>query len=171
MINKLKSKFPHIEEENCLEIVNNKYFEILDHEIDKRCYIVSENGQFKVSNSCQKELNFVAIDNCLFDSSDVQRSDCMVFDNKIICFIELKNCKNKNISKNRKKAKSQLISTIEFFRDNFDLEFELEAYICVTCFREDEGFIMTPRASNSDAQLEFEETLNTKLFYKCNKSF
>ena len=171
MINKLKSKFSHIEEENCLEIINEKYFEIFDHEIDKRCYMVSENGQFKVSNSCQKELNFVAIDNCLFDSLDGERSDCMVFDDKIICFIELKNCKNKNISKNRKKAKSQLISTIEFFRDNFDLEFELETYICVTCFREYEGFVMTPRASNSDAQLEFEESLDTKLFYQCNKSF
>jgi len=171
MINELKSEFTHIEEKSCLEIVNNKYFEILDHEINKRCYIVSENGQFKVSNSCQKELNFIAIDNCLFDSSDGERSDCMIFDDKIICFIELKNCKNKNISKNRKKAKSQLISTIKFFKDKFDLDFELEAYICVTCFKEDEGFTTKPRASNKEAQLEFEELLDTKLFYECSKSF
>jgi len=171
MINSLKEIFPHIDEKRCLQFITKKVFEIFDHEEDKKCYILEENGQFKVLNSNQKEIGFIAVDECLFDSSDGSRSDCIVFDDEVFCFIELKHCKNKNISRNRQKAKSQLIATIEFFKEKIDIKQKLEAYICVTCSSDKDKITMTPRANNEQAQLEFEEFFDTQLFYKCEKEF
>ena len=171
MLNSLKKIFPHIDEKKCHQIIIKEIFEIFDHEEDKKCYILDENGQFKVINSNKKEINFLAVDECLFNSSDTSRSDCIIFDDKIFCFIELKNCKNKNIKSNRSKAKQQLMTTIEFFKDRVDITQKLEAYICITCSSNKEKITMTPRASNEEAQLEFEELLDTKLFYECQKKF
>jgi hypothetical protein len=171
MIHSLKEIFPHIEEKECLQLLTQKSFEILDHADDKRCYILEKDGQFKVINPYQKEISFIAIDECLFRSSDGSRADCAIYDEEVFCFIELKDCKNKNISANRRKAKEQLIATIEFFRKKIDIKQKLEAYICITCSTNKEKITMTPRASNSEAELEFEEFLDTQLFYRCEKLF
>jgi hypothetical protein len=171
MINSLNEVFPHLDEKECLQIITKEAFEIFDHVEDKKCYILEKDGQFKVSNSNQKEIGFIAVDECLFDSSDATRADCIIFDDEVFCFIELKDCKNKNISRNRQKAKSQLIATIEFFKEKINIEQKLEAYICVTCSSNEEKITMTPRANNEEAQLEFEEFFDTELFYKCNKEF
>ena len=170
MHNRLKEYFPHCEEKECLEYRKDKKFEIIDDKENEKCYIVAENGQFKVINQKEKTVGFVAIDDCLFDSSDSSRADCFIFDDKIVSFIELKNCKNKNIKKNRKKAKSQLVKTIEFFSEIIK-DKKLEAYICITCTKEDGTITMTPRASNIEVQLEFEELYNTQLFYECLKEY
>ncbi len=171
MINSLNKVFPHLEEKGCLQFIKKEAFEIFDHKEEKKCYIIEENGQFKVFNSEKKEIGFLAVDECLFDSSEGSRADCMVFDEEVGCFIELKDCKNKNIPANRRKAKKQLIAVIEFFQENIKLDRELEAYICVTCSTEDGTVTMTPRANNEEAQLEFEEFYNTALFYECEKKF
>ena len=171
MISSLKKVFPHIEEKKCLQFIIKKSFEIFDHEEDKKCYILEENGQFKVINTNEKEIGFIAVDECLFNSSDGSRADCIIFDDEVFCFIELKHCKNKNIPRNRQKAKKQLITTIEFFKEKINIEQKLEAYICVTCSSNEEKITMTPRANNEEAQLEFEEFLDTQLFYKCEKEF
>ena len=171
MINSLNEVFPHLEEKECLQFITKEAFEIFDHKEDKKCYVIEKNGQFKVVNSNQKKIGFLAVDECLFDSSDGSRADCMVFDDEAVCFIELKDCKNKNIPANRRKAKKQLIAVIEFFQENIKLDRELEAYICVTCSAEDGTVTMTPRANNEEAQLEFEEFYNTALFYECEKKF
>jgi len=174
MINSLKEVFPHLEEKGCLQFINKEAFEIFDHLEDKKCYIIEENGQFKVINSNQKEIGFLAVDECLFDSSDGSRADCIVFDDEVICFVELKSCKNKKqlITKHRRKSKKQLIALIEFFQEKIKIDRKLEAYICVTCTTEDGTAVtMTPRANNEEAQLEFEEFYDTALFYKCEKEF
>lgn len=171
MINSLNEVFPHLEEKECLQFVTKEVFEISDHKEDKKCYIIEENGQFKVVNSESREIGFLAVDACLFNSSDGARADCIVFDDEVLSFIELKDCKKKNISANRRKAKKQLIAVIEFFQEKIKLDRELEAYICVTCSTEDGKVTMVPRANNEEAQLEFAEFLDTELFYKCDKDF
>jgi hypothetical protein len=171
MVNSLKEVFPHLEEKECLQLITKEAFEIFDHEEDKKCYTIEKNGQFKVLNPNQKEISFLAVDECLFDSSDGSRADCIIFDNVTLCFIELKDCKNKNIPRNRQKAKKQLIALIEFFQEKIKIDRKLEAYICVTCTTEDGTVTMTPRANNEEAQLEFEEFYDTALFYKCEKEF
>jgi len=173
MINSLKEVFPHLEDKECLQYINKKSFEIFDHKVDKKCHIVETNGQFRVLNSDEKEIGFLAVDECLFDSSDGSRSDCIIFDEDVLCFIELKHCKNKKqlITKHRRKSKNQLITTIEYFQKNIKMNRKLEAYICVTCSSEDGTVTMTPRANNEEAQLELEEYYDTALFYECKKEF
>lgn len=167
MLDSLKTYFPHIEEKACLEYRKDKDFEILD---DRRCYIVETNGQFQVINPIEKTIGFLAVDNCLFDSSQASRADCIIFDEKVICFIELKHCKKKNISKSRQKANKQLKAIIQWFQSHIQISNRYEAYICITC-TQDDGITMIPKADNIEMQLEFEEEYNTALFYKCHKEF
>lgn len=143
MINSLKETFPHLESKECCQTIKDSIFEIVDDEVEKRCFIVNENGQFKVSNPMQKKIEFCAVDACLFTSANDSRADCIVYDSQTLCLIELKDCKKKNISRNRQAAKKQLIALIEFFDKNIEMgERALEAYICVTCSNQDGLYTM-----------------------------
>ena len=167
MQNSLKAIYPQIEANNCLDTLTKKEFEIYDCEEEKRCYIATEYGQFKVINSLEKEISFLAIDKCLFfDNDKFKKCDCLVFDKETICFIEIKACKFKQRKSNKKTAISQLKSTIEIFRKEFDIDKKIEAYLCIGMNPEN-----PPRASNSDRILEFEEELDTKLLEGCQKTF
>lgn len=168
MIASLKSYFS--DKKECFEIHTEKEFEVFDHEEEKKCYIVSENGQFTVFNPKKKEIGFIAIDECLFSSSDDSRADCAIYDIDTYCLIELKDCKIKNIPVNRRRAKKQLIASLEFLQKNIKINKKLEAYICVTCTR-DNKTTMIPRADNQEAKAEFEELYHTKLEYLCEKNF
>ena len=112
MQNDLKAIYPQIEANNCLDTVTQKEFDIYDCEEEKRCYIATDYGQFKVINSLEKEISFLAIDKCLFfDNDKFKKCDCLVFDKDTICFIEIKACKFKQRKSNKKTAISQLKST------------------------------------------------------------
>jgi len=171
MINKLKNIFPHLQEKECLKIVTHKLFDILDDKVGEKAYIINNNGQFNVLNKNEKAISFLSVDDCLYNSADGKRCDCIIYNNEVFCFIELKHCKDINIKRHRRKAKKQLIATIEFFTSNFQLPKKLEAYICVTCVNNEENITMIPLASNGAAQLEFEDEYNTQLFYECKKEF
>ena len=167
MQNSLQTTFPQIDDNNCLDIVTKKEFEIYDCEEEKRCYIATEYGQFKVINILEKEISFLAIDKCLFfDNDKFKKCDCLIFDKETICFIEIKACKFKQRKSNKKTAISQLKSTIEIFRKEFDIDKKIEAYLCIGMNPEN-----PPRASSSDMILEFEEELDTKLLEGCQKAF
>ena len=179
MIKKLKDAFSQIERNFCLEILKDKEFKIYDcPELDDsctkgRCYIRT-NGQFKVINSNEKEINFLAVDKCIFfDDDEFKKCDCIVFDNKFFCFIEIKEFNTTRKVGKRRRAKreaslNQVKSTIEKFKEKFEIDRELEAYICVK--KATEG-IPSTQASSSDRKLEFEEELRTKLFDGCQKEF
>jgi len=158
------------DKERCFEVHRDEKFEIFDDEEEKKCYILSTNGQFKVLNPRKKEIGFIAVDECLFSSSDGSRADCAIYDKDSYCLIELKDCKLKRIPANRRKAKKQLIASLEFLQENIKITKKLEAYICVTCTKENKT-TMIPRADNQEAKAEFEEFYNTKLFYLCEKIF
>ena len=167
MQNSLKAIYPQIEVNNCLDIVTQKEFDIYDCEEEKRCYIATDYGQFKVINSLEKEISFLAIDKCLFfDNDKFKKCDCLVFDKDTICFIEIKACKFKQRKSNKKTAISQLKSTIDIFRKEFDIDKKIEAYLCIGMNPEN-----PPRASSSDRILEFEEELDTQLLEGCQKTF
>ena len=167
MRSSLKKVFPQIEENGCMESLREKEFEIYDREEEKRCYISTEYGQFKVINDSEKEITFLAIDKCLFfDSDTFKKCDCVVFDSNTICFVEIKACKFKQRKSNKKTAISQLKSTIEIFRKEFDMDKKIEAYLCIGMNPQH-----PPRASTSDKILEFEEELDTQLLEGCQKEF
>ena len=179
MIKKLKDAFSQIEKNSCLEIVKDKEFEIYDCPEDYdtykkgRCYIKT-NGQFKVINRSKKEINFLAVDKCIFfDDDKFKKCDCIVFDDEVFCFIEIKEFNTtRKVGKRRREKReaslNQVKSTIEKFKENFEIDRELEAYICVK--KATEGIPAT-QASSSDRKLEFEEDLRTKLFDGCQKEF
>jgi len=179
MIKKLKDAFFQIEKNSCLEILKDKEFEIYDcPEADNsctkgRCYIRT-NGQFKVINSREKEINFLAVDKCIFfDNDEFEKADCIIFDDRTFCFIEIKEFDTERKvgsirKKKRKKALSQLWSTIEQFRNKFEIDKTLEAYACIQKFGEDRTLT---KASTSDKVFAFEKELRTKLFDGCQKEF
>lgn len=157
--------------EDCIQKVEKQNFFIKDDTSDHPAYLVDTNGQFEIISSTQKEINFLAIDDCLYDSSDDSRCDCAVFDESVFCFIELKVCKIKNQKVNRKKADKQLKETILNFKDENIIKGKtLEAYSCLNCEKE-EGLVRITNASCKDTILEFEEEYNTNLHYSCTKEF
>ena len=155
----------------CLQEISEKSFFIIDDENQKPAKIVDSNGQFGVINNTINSLNFLQIDDCVYKSGDESRCDCAIFNSDTFCFIELKTCKKKNSKANRRKAENQLEETIIKFENHYYLKGEkLEAYVCLTCNRDDK-LVHIPSTANQDKKLEFEEEYNTKLEYLCNKEF
>src|SRR5689334_6814470 len=71
---------------------------------------------FRIKNSLQKELYLLATDQCFFTAKDEKRCDCIVFDDRYCCFVELKLQVRKwnNFADNAKEARKQLGNTIRF---------------------------------------------------------
>ncbi len=173
LINNLQDKFPKIELNNCLEIIRDREFEIYDcDENDERCTTgrsyIREVGQFKVINNFEKGIGFLAVDKCLFfDKDGFKKCDCIIFDDDIICFVEIKDCKQGQRAKRKKTAKEQLKSTIQIFQDAVDLDKDTEAYLCVGLSSTRPSIL----SSSMDSKFEFEEKFNAILFDGCQKSF
>jgi len=157
--------------EDCTKNISLKNFFIKDDESSKISIIVQENGQFKVINKTSENINFLAIDGCMYSSSDASRCDCAVFDDNVFCFIELKTCKIKSRNVNRAKADKQLKETIiKFKNENLIGDRKMEAYTCITC-KKDELFTTITNVSNKSKQVEFLDELDTELYYECKKEF
>ena len=130
----IEKAYPQTAQNSCLEILTGLEFSIYDSEIG-RCFIQKEEDEiihFTIKNPNQKEIGFLAIDKCIFmDNDKIKRCDCAVFDNKTFCFIEIKET-NQRKSENRRKAKEQLLTTINEFKDKIDFsDKRLEAYVVV----------------------------------------
>ncbi|CAA6819843.1 MAG: Unknown protein [uncultured Sulfurovum sp.] len=174
MIDKLEILFPHIFDKECLMQTSKKKIDLYDDKQQGRCYIDGKGQtEFQVFNLSEKNIGFLAVDACLLSSSDPSRSDCMVFTDEVVCFIELKICKRKNVKDNQKGATDQLESFIQYFRENdLDKDKKLEAYVCVNCIRTGETISRVPRSAKDMSRQEvFLKKYKTKLLYKCEKEF
>ena len=130
----IEKAYPQIIQNTCLEILTDFEFSIYDSEIG-RCFIqkeVDEIIHFTVKNPNHKEIGFLAIDKCIFmDSDKIKRCDFAVFDNKTFCFVEIKET-NQRKSENSRKAREQLLITIDEFKGKIDFsDKRLEAYVVV----------------------------------------
>jgi hypothetical protein len=164
----IEKAFPQIEEKSCLEILNTPKFSIYDSEFG-RCFIQKEEHEiihFTVKNPNQKDIGFLAIDKCVFmDNDEIKRCDCAVFDSKTICFIEIKETTRRK-SENSRKAREQLLRTIEEFISKIDFTNKrIEAYVVVGL-----EFVETPAKKAQDlvSTLAFEE-LGVTLFQDGNE--
>ena len=165
----IKNAYPQIIQNSCLEILTDVEFSIYDSEIG-RCFIQKEEDSvihFTVKNPNQKEIGFLAIDKCIFmDSDKIKRCDCAVFDNKTFCFIEIKET-NQRKSENSRKAKEQLLITINEFKNKIDFsDKRLEAYVVVGLdFKK-----VSPASKSQDllSTLKFER-LGVTLFHDGNE--
>jgi len=138
LIEEIQSEFEKCLINKCHENVNDKYFEIIDDEVHK-CYINTNKdikGQFRIINNDSKEINFLAVDKCIFDNScPPKRCDFILFDNSVFSFVEIKvpsRVSGRSILRNE--AIEQLKSTIiEFLGLKLinKLGLEIEAIICL----------------------------------------
>jgi hypothetical protein len=163
IIENLKSKIDKIAD--FVQVDKRKVFEIIEYEVDKQSYIIKnrktadlcevfsadgleifyhENKVFKISNSVT--MRFIPIDgnNGLFTKIDTERvrggkskrCDCVFFDEKDFCFLELKSdaisTKKRAVKSNRKEAILQLGNTIRRFDELLENNYQglnLEAFI------------------------------------------
>jgi hypothetical protein len=171
MINEIKLHFPQAVKNNCFEKSKLEEFWIEDCKITKKCSIIKENGEFKVKNNTDSHINFLAVDECTYNSNDSKRSDCIIFNDNIFCFIELKICSLNNAKANRKKAEKQLESSIKTFTSKLSKLNKLEAYVCLNCRDKEDNLTRITKSSSPEKILYFENELNTSLYYKCDKEF
>lgn len=165
--------FPQVKNGGCLQTFE-KSFEIYDSDDEpKRCYVSNETDQdvhFAVLNPGNKEISFVAIDNCVFNAKDSKRCDCAIFSIDTFCFLEIKNVGVKQRRNSRIDAQRQLASTIIEFKDrgiSFD-NYELEAIIS---FGNIKNIYPVGRAQSLNAELEFEIRFNAKLLIGNARTF
>lgn len=93
-----------------------------DTRIDGRCYLRQPKEEathydFTVRNPKGGVFHVVAVDKCMFsDEEDGSRCDCVVFNESVSLFIDLK--ENKSVAgrqKGRRKAITQICASIEWF--------------------------------------------------------
>lgn len=105
---------------SCSESINESSFYIKDV-VGAACEICSAiEGQLHVFNKRKKEIDFLKIDGCVYNSQDGKRCDCSLSTNEEIFFIEFKEKHDFSNKKSKRKsfvtAKMQIITTINNFK-------------------------------------------------------
>lgn len=107
----------------CCEIIKDENIFIKDIEGGQSRLVTSEDFDIHIKNSNNKNISFLKIDKCIYNDTDEEKCDCAVADEELIFFIEIKELENFDShgkrNKKRKKAKSQLIATINNFKEMF----------------------------------------------------
>lgn len=102
---------------------------------NQRCYIITEEKEpvhFKLNNPNSANLVFIAIDNCLFKSTDLSRCDFGIGNFDKLYFVEIKQAKTNQRSEAKTKAIQQLASSISVFKEKIAVSnTKLIAVICL----------------------------------------
>lgn len=121
-------QFLVVEDENNRSIIQRVpdeiTFTITQVEINSRIHhrTTDQNGHhvlgLLIINQTGKMVQLLAVDQCVFGSTEPRRCDCLLFDDQFLCFVELKLDveKWKTASANLNTARKQLTETIRFFR-------------------------------------------------------
>ena len=171
MKDQIEKAFPQSVKNKCIKTLSDSKFWISDQEEDFKCKLLSElsdDCDFEVLNPQKKEINFLAIDKCVFDDSDSQKCDCAVFNENAFSFIEIKaTAKPRNMRLHRKKGLKQLAATIEIFKRKIDFsDTELEAYLCFSS-----STYPRQTVSNQSKIIEFYDNYKANLKYSNQKEF
>lgn len=126
----------------CYTTVSDREFDIIEDNNGRSCVVKNAAPSLHVTNFHGCTIHFIAVDNCVFLSSDNhERNDCIIFGDSDFCFIELKlkviSDKEETRRQRTEKAVSQLGATVEYFKQKFmgqsknflALGFNYEAYI------------------------------------------
>mgnify|MGYP003438899324 FL=1 len=117
--------------------------------------------QLKVSNQLRKNIIFVKIDKCLFhELKNEKKCDCILFDNSIVNFVEIKSTNKKGRSNARATAVLQLESTIKLLTFN-EIEYSNLTKKAVICFKNDNQYPI--KASQKSQQAIFKIKYNVNL--------
>jgi hypothetical protein len=162
--------FPKTAINFCFESLNDAEFGIFDP-LNSKCIIqkFGNKRHFTVKNPTQKTILFLAIDKCLLHDGEekgFERCDFAIFDDKVFCFVEIKEPSFGQKAENLKKARSQLLSTIKYFKEKIPFEsIRIEAYASVGSHSPSR-----PATLASDLNIEFEfRKLRAKLYQDGNE--
>lgn len=172
-IDKIIETFPDRLTNECLSISQKDIDFIQDNEENQRCYFTGDTIEgFKIVNPNKKEINLFSVDGCFFSSDESKRCDGIIFDDKELCFFELKlNIVSKKGNKKRERFNSaieQLETTIAFLINNKVGFCNLtpQAYICMF-----DNYYPSDNASIKRKKIAFLEKNNIPLFDKNIKQF
>jgi hypothetical protein len=126
------------------EVTSQKQFFIIDEEGEVPVRIVSEKGRshLSIQNEFGKEICLVKTDNCLL-MEETKVCDCILFDDKQLVLAELKASNSGTRPVKRKKAREQLIATIELLQSK-GIDVKNYRTVALICFKSHE-----PRIINS----------------------
>lgn len=169
MDKKILATFTNCNANSCLHNRNEDNIFIID--TLSKCELVNYsegcNFHFHVINNTKKEIFFLAIDKCIYDTVEHKKCDFAVFDKKTFCFVEIKDTCNRS-TEHKKKSLAQLETTITKFKAAIDFsEYELEAIISW------KHRPLRPAVSTlmQSAKSNFMFNLNTKLMEGNQKEF
>ena len=160
--------FPHCDPNQCLQVEAANKFVVIDTPAGKSTIYKGDTSllqfpYFTVYNPAEKNIYFLAIDECIYFAKDGKKCDFAVHDENIICFVEIKLAAgNANTRRAKKKdAILQLKTSINDFTQKVNLTpLKLEACLCV-------GYkTAAPRtkASSQGNAKDFIDNFNTELF-------
>ena len=138
------------------ETTTQKEFFIIDEEGEVPVRIVSEKGNshLTVKNELGKEICLVKTDNCLL-REETKVCDCILFDDKQLVLAELKASNSGTRPVKRKKAKEQLIATIQLLQSK-GIDIKSYRTVALICFKSHEPRIINT-ADNSQRANFFQD--------------
>jgi hypothetical protein len=132
--------FPNSEKRDCNDTRTDS-FKIKDI-ANFRCVIYNINDELEhpyvtVINNNEKKIHFLALDNCILSHAvPTKRCDCILCDEMIVYFIEIKKAgssKKQNVEEKKEESIEKLRRTIELFRQKNITEFANHTKECVLC--------------------------------------
>ncbi|RFS21755.1 hypothetical protein DVR12_13925 [Chitinophaga silvatica] len=141
--------------------VNNPQLFIADpgDEFPVKIVTNQEEYQLTVENPNSVDLCVVKTDNCLFND-DIQKSDCIVFNDTNFYLVEIKENSSGNRNKKRNKAVEQLSSTLEALI-NAGVNLSNHDVKAIICFSRSDNYPI--RASANSQRANFQSKFNASL--------
>ena len=167
MINKIKNSFILCSVNSCHSLLKASFY-VYDCNVSNRSVVQNTPFHFEVLNPSNKDIHFVAIDNCTIPSNYFRKCDFAVFDDNTFCFVEIKNVDLGQRYNARQKAKEQLGETIKLFKERIDMNhLKIEAIICLKAAKIFPAF---PSRSQS-ASIEFADNFGALLLEGNSREF
>ena len=145
------------------EFVNNKIFYVFDEGEDSQTpvKIVNENDEYQltVSNDKQQIITLIKTDKCLIENN-LSKCDCIISSAETVFFIEIKSCGAGTRNIRRRKAVSQLSSTLTYIKSK-GTDLSKLKIVALICLKSSEPRIT--QASKKTAAVAFKETFGAYL--------
>ncbi len=159
-IHTLLEKFPAMQEMVCYKNLSGiSYY--LEEIKDAETNFVTEKEywNFCIENPDNRNILFVENEFCVMRNVNTKKCDWTLFESNNAYFIESKDVKQKNRSKERRDATKQLASTIEYYISNLD--FSNEKIYAVVCFKSKSKIV---KAGDQARKVFFKEKYDAEYF-------
>ncbi|MFC7774191.1 hypothetical protein [Flavobacterium sp. GCM10027622] len=147
-------------DDNCHKILNEEVYYLEDVKDNETNFVEQDDyWNLCIENKNSKKIILLENEFCVMKNENSKKCDWALFEADNLFFIESKDVKPRNRSKERKDATKQLISTIEFYGSKIDLTtLNLHALIC---FKSKAKII---KSGDQARKALFKETYNADYF-------